>query len=209
VIEATTTTASASFLCLIPQNTRPDFLRDPSGSGYAPRLENNIQAAINRMLSDACTKAFRDAGLIPPSELLNNGVVIGPATLLNDSSVANLQYMGITENGRKTANKVNNSMYNGGVTVRDHPKFDPDTVDGRPRIFLTNNGINDLQYNLIHEFMHAGGADAYPGYTFGIGDDLQFFNLKHVRVGNGTKGEGIFEWRKMGATEEDIQKACR
>jgi len=172
-------------------------------------LEGDIRGVVDRMLSDECTKAFRDAGLTPPSELLKKGVVIGPATLLTDSRSENLEYMGITENARKTANKVNDSMYNLAVTVRDHPGYTPDTIDGRPRIFLTNNAFDDLQDYLTHEFMHAGGADADPTFTFYVGNDLQFFNLKHVRVGNGTKGEGIYEWRKTGPTEADIQQACR
>jgi hypothetical protein len=100
------TTAPLSFLWLQPQNSGIQFLRG-GPNGYASKLEDDISRAVNHLRSDLCTKAFRDAGLIPPSELLKKGVVIGPSDLLSNSSPENLTYMGITENGRQTASKVN------------------------------------------------------------------------------------------------------
>ena len=66
------------------------------------------------MLSDACTRAFEAAGLTSPREFLKKGVVIGPASLLADSSSENLQYMGITENARSVNVKYYGSSWTKG-----------------------------------------------------------------------------------------------
>jgi hypothetical protein len=112
------------------------------------------------MTSDPCTSAFVSAGLTPPSDLLGRGVVIGPATLLANSSAENLRYMGITEFARQRDVGYVGSNWTKAVTSRDHPGYAPDTSDGRPRIFLNSSAFENLGDYLRHEFIHAGGADA-------------------------------------------------
>ena len=81
-------------------------------------------------------KAFESAGLTPPKTLLERVVVIGPASLLVDSSRENLSYMGITEYARQRDAERYSSGIDRAVTIRDHPGKIADTVDGRPRILL-------------------------------------------------------------------------
>jgi hypothetical protein len=49
--------------------------------------------------------------------------VIGPASLLVDSSSENLQYMGITENARSVNVEYYGSSWTKAITIRDHPGF--------------------------------------------------------------------------------------
>lgn len=182
-------------------------MRDPSGGSYGPGKEGLIGAIVNGMLSDACTKAFKAAGLTSPAELLKKGVVIGPASLLLDSSGENLQYMGITAFAR---NRDANNATSGGtaaVTIRDHPGKTADTTDGRPRIFLNYPAFNgDLGDFIRHEFIHAGGKDAQYNPW---GSDLDYMGYTwEKRWGGGGKWPYSVKV-KTGITEEDILKACR
>lgn len=159
------------------------------------------------MLSDPCTKAFEAAGLTPPKKLLEKGLLVGPASLLADPSAENLQYMGITEAARSRDAGIYGSETVKAVTVRDHPGYLADTVDGRPRIFLNASafgaGLGDY---LRHEFIHAGGADARENPW---GSDLYYLGYTDttVTIGGGRLGATVPV--KTGTTEQDILNACR
>jgi len=193
-----------------PRYPRVEFLRDYVAfrNSYGSDAEAKIQKVVDGMMSDLCTKAFLAAGLTPPRLLLGTkGVVIGPASLLSDSSAQNLKYMGITEYARNRDVKYNSGE--GGVrafTINDHPGKVPDTVDGRPRIFLNNTAFGSLANDLIHEFIHAGGGEARDNGRFS--SDLAHLGYTTQFVVVFGKA-GLMMPVKTGTTEEDILKACQ
>ena len=189
------------------QNSRIEFLRDhTSNSSYGSGKEELIRSIVDGMLSDPCTKAFKDSGLTPPSKLLEKGVVIGPASLLNNSNAGNLKYMGITESARKRDVGAFGSNSIKAIIVRDRSGI-AFTDDGRPRIFLNASAFGaSLGDYIRHEFIHAGGAPAKPNF---FGSDLYWLGWKErilssdPRIGNSTLME------KVGPTESEILAACR
>jgi hypothetical protein len=190
-----------------PQNP-VEFLQDhTSRSSYGPGKENEIKRIVDRMTNDSCTKAFESAGLTSPKTLLGRGVVIGPASLLADSSRENLNYMGITEFARQRDVGVYSSGTNRAVTIRDHPNKIPDTVDGRPRIFLNASAFgSDLGDYVRHEFIHAGGATARTNH---FGSDLYWLGYGERTIYVTGRLHAVKEPVKVGTTEDDILKACR
>lgn len=82
-----------------------------------------------------------------------------------------MKYMGITENARSMNIPYYDSSWTRAVTVRDHPGFIPDTVEGRPRIFLNLSRFDSINpgNDIRHEMMHAGGANAVSNW---FGSDL-------------------------------------
>lgn len=159
------------------------------------------------MLTDKCAKAFKDAGLMSPQEVLNRGVVIGPSTLLWNDSKSNLEYMGITEFARNLNAAPANNHGTNAVTIWDHPGKNPDTVDGRPRIFI--NGVafpDDIGEAVRHEFIHAAGKE---GREELFGHDLQYMGYTDIQRWGGGGKWPYTEHRKTGVTYDDIQAACR
>jgi hypothetical protein len=154
----------------------------PPGGSYGQGAENKIKNALaNIALSDKCAKAFKDAGLKTPFELLMKGIVIGPATLLSDPN--NVSSIGITEFARRRDAGIVGSTSVQAITIRDHSGYKPDTTDGRPHIFLNSSafggGAFSLQEVLAHEFIHAAGVDAkdpgfFGGYVLGR-HDLSYY----------------------------------
>lgn len=186
-----------------------EFLRDDAGGSYGTGREELIRAIVTRMLTDACTKVFESAGLTSPTELLKKGVVIGPASLLLNSSSENLRYMGITEFARKRDAQKATGLHTQGITIRDHPGYKPDTIDGRPRIFLNYpaflplSGLGDV---IRHEFIHAGGANPRQGL---VGNDLAYMGYTYERRWGGGGKWPYTVTLKTGTTEPDILNACR
>jgi hypothetical protein len=185
-----------------------EFLRDDtSRNSYGTGKEKEIQTIVDRLTSDACTKAFESAGLTPPKTLLERGVVIGPASLLADSRAENLTYMGITEFARRRDVGVYSSGSNRAVTIRDHPGKIADTVDGRPRILLNASAFgSDLAWYITHEFIHAGGADARPNR---FGSDLSYLGYGEGTIYVTGRLHSVKQSVKVGITEADIQNACK
>jgi hypothetical protein len=193
-----------------PQKKLPggiQFLHDNNSgnfNSYSSSFDPGIEGIVRAMFSDPCTKAFEAAGLVSPKENYERGVVIGPASLLRDSSQSNLQYTGITEKARQKNATDANSSGTDAVTITNYPGHDREVYDGRPRIFLNTPAFSDdLTHVLIHEFMHAGGA---VGDGSRFGSDLAYLGAKWIRVGMGTKGEGIYRFTN---SEGEIQDACR
>ena len=186
---------------------RLEFLQDNDGStSYGPRKEGLISQIIKSLLSDACNNKFAEAGLKTPRDLLRNGIVVGPSSLLLDASSANLRYMGITEYARNRDAKNANHPRTSGVTIRDYPGFKPDTVDGRPRIFLNTPAFDMLAYTIRHEFIHAAGQMPQPRL---LGNDLDYIGYSNERRwGGGGKWPHSVSV-KTGVTEADIHRACR
>jgi hypothetical protein len=50
-----------------------EILTRPVGASYGEGKEDLISAIVNMILSETCTKGFKDAGLKSPAELLNSG----------------------------------------------------------------------------------------------------------------------------------------
>lgn len=188
-------------------NSRIEFLRDnSSNSSYSPGKEESIRSIINGMVSDSCTQAFEAAGLTPPSKVLETGVVIGPATLLTNSSAANLKYMGITEAARKRDVGAVGSNSVKAVTVRDRAGI-AFTADGRPRIFLNTSAFGaSLGDYIRHEFMHAGGATARPNF---FGSDLYWLGWSERILSSDPRIGNSILMEKVGPTESEILAACR
>jgi hypothetical protein len=205
-----------SYFQLLPGSGSPQkkvpvgiqFLRDDfTTSSYGRDKEPTIKAIVDSMKSDPCTKAFLAAGLTPPSKLLEGGVFIGPASLLKDSTTA---YMGTTEAARNRdlpAVKIGSSSTKA-FTENDIDRYQKETVDGRPRIFLNRAAFMDGDYWLgdyiRHEFIHAGGAPAKwnPG-----GSDLYYvgYSIEMVSFFGGLYPKPV----KIGPTEAEIIAACR
>jgi RHS repeat-associated protein len=184
-----------------------EFLHDDSGnSSYSSSKESLITSLVKGLLSDACTKKFTEAGLTTPRELLKRGVVIGPASLLLNSGAENVKYMGITEYARNRVAKGANEYNTLGVTVRDVPGFRPDTIDGRPRIFLNMQAFNGLGDVIRHEFIHAGGQTAHP---VPFGNDLDYMGYTYERRWGGGGKWPYTVKLKTGVTEPEILAACR
>jgi YD repeat-containing protein len=155
----------------------------PSVGSYGEREREQVKETLaNIVLSDPCAKAFKDAGLKTPFELLMKGIVIGPASLLTNPD--NVNMIGITEQARQRDVHIVGSTSIQAITIRDHPDHAPDTTDGRARIFLNasafGGGVLPLREVLVHELIHVAGIEAkdpgfFGGYILGR-NDLSYYD---------------------------------
>lgn len=78
---------------------------------------------------------------VSPKENYEKGVVIGPASVLRNSSQENLEYMGITERARQKNVSAANDHNTNAVTITNYPGRTVEAPDGRPRDLFEFRGI--------------------------------------------------------------------
>ena len=163
-----------------PQETYPGVLGNirfvaSDGTAVGDNQQRIIGQIQNMAFSRGCTEAFRKAGLATPDELVQKGLIIGPASALNNPG--NNAAFGISEAQRKQYKDLtttsNPLLFIGGLTVQGK-----DFSDGRARIWFTADGVRKaFTETVIHEMMHAAGAGRYSAWT---GHDLKNFKQNGV-----------------------------
>jgi RHS repeat-associated protein len=164
-------------LGLCPQKSGVEFLPKPTGGSYGERGQALIKSIIDSLLqNERCRRAFEIVGLQTINQTVEKGVVIGPATLLNNP--ANNSTMGITDAARQAYSAEFNKGANGGTiyNMRGQPFPFASRQDQRPRMFFATTAFDPgwfggsyLRESIIHEFIHAGGQDPISSW---IGHDL-------------------------------------
>jgi hypothetical protein len=169
------------------QNSFIEHLRGGGDTSYGNNGEKMIDQVMEDLVnSDTCAKMFEALGLGNPfwNFMQKGGIVFGPASLLNNSSQGNLNYMGITEGARQRNLQFVNSNSNPGFTIRDRPDLGKQTTDGRPRIFLNTvafDSYSSLRETIVHEMIHVAGVRGKTPWL-GLGHDLKWIGRRYAFI---------------------------
>ncbi len=158
-----------------PQKSGVEFLPNPVGGSYGDKNRAQIRSIIDSLLqNERCRRAFAIVGLQTINQTVENGVVIGPATLLNNP--ANNGMMGITEGARRAYSDEFGKSSARGATINKmsgQPNPFSSRRDQRPRMFFSTFAFSgdqsSLREDIVHEFIHGGGQ---PPISSWFGHDL-------------------------------------
>ena len=104
----------------VPQKSGVEFLPNPIGGSYGDKNRGQIKSIIDSLLqNERCRRAFEIVGLQTINQTVENGVVIGPATLL--SNPANNGMLGIVEGARRAYNNEFGTSSARGATINKIP----------------------------------------------------------------------------------------
>ena len=182
------------------------FTPDAAVLTFVSNQEAQIAEQLRNMASENCANAFKAAGLKTPKEVVDRGITIFPAYLLNN--VSDMSKIGLNSNSTDDSafrNRMKDAYDSTAAAfTNDITTTPPGDYKGRVYMALLQRAFNETDgpfgVSFVHAMMHAAGAQGrgtHPEtrwrYRIGITPEELSVTEETVEVANG-RGQHDLSW---------------